>query len=132
MPTMLIDENTAGTISLEGYSVEQLGHSATLVALPTVVFDLVASQPKAAAMEELDRLAAFLEAYPSLNIDIMVYVAGGDRRATYELSIERSASLRRYLSSRCVDISRMVISGYGNSKKNKDITADVMVRFVHK
>ncbi|MBQ7279581.1 MAG: hypothetical protein IJR13_02490 [Bacteroidales bacterium] len=132
VPTMLIDENTAGTISLEGYSVEQLGHSATLVALPTVVFDLVASQPKAAAMEELDRLAAFLEAYPSLNIDIMVYVAGGDRRATYELSIERAASLRRYLSSRGVDISRMVISGYGNSKKNKDITADVMVRFVHK
>ena len=132
IPTLLVDEDTEGTLTMESYSADQLAHSATIVPLPTVVFDQLSTQPKPASMAELDRLAEFLVAHPALNIDIMVYVSGSERRATYDMSVDRAASLRRYLSSRGVDISRMVVSGYGNNPKHGGITADVMVRFVDK
>lgn len=65
---------------------------------------------------DLDRVAAFLKAFPDLTIEIGGHTDNtGDRKSNEDLSLERAESVKAYLIGNRIDGDRIEVKGYGQS-----------------
>ncbi|MBQ4377530.1 MAG: OmpA family protein [Bacteroidales bacterium] len=111
----IIDNQTPETISLRGYTMSQILALKQPLPLATVVFEKETVQPKGISMVELDNLASFLADNARLRAEIVVACQEGkSKKESFDLSLERAQTLRRYISSYGIDISRIDVSGMGN------------------
>ncbi|MBR1792961.1 MAG: PD40 domain-containing protein [Bacteroidales bacterium] len=134
VPALLINEETAGNIRLQGYPADQLTSLSKPIDLPTILFDAETAQPKTISVTEIEYLSQFLKSHPRLRLELMINVSGTNARQCFETSIERGQNLRRYISSLGIDISRIDISGNGNSlqtqhRANGTTMPEVSIRF---
>ncbi|MBR1517588.1 MAG: PD40 domain-containing protein [Bacteroidales bacterium] len=130
---IFVNDHSTDTIPLKGLSRRQLVAQRNPLPLRTVVFEFSKVQPTPISMVELDQLADFLERNDGLRISLVVAAKDPDKKKAYALSLERAQTLRRYLSSRGIDISRIEASGIGtlsNEYPLADHGQQVWVRFI--
>lgn len=130
VPSLLVGAKESGHLEMKAYSMRQLVEQELALPLPAVTFAEGSAQPSPLAMQELDRLARFVDDNPDCVVEIEVNVAGRDDAQCYNLSLERAKSMRTYLVDYGINVTRVRLSGFGNAKKrvSKNVP-DVSVRF---
>lgn len=96
---------------------ERLNEEATAFKLDKVYFNLGQAVILQESYEQLDNLAAYLNAHPDLKIQVEGHTDNqGDPAANQKLSLERAFNVRRYLVEKGVDGKRIRFKGYGSSR----------------
>ena len=101
--------------ALPGVQVERVGEGIKLVLGENAVrFDTNKSTLTAAAKANLDKLVPVLNQYPDTNIQIYGYTdSTGSAEYNLNLSNQRAASVKAYLTGKGLAISRFVTTGLG-------------------
>jgi OmpA-OmpF porin, OOP family len=85
--------------------------------LRDVIFAFDKAELMAAALPQLDSLAAFLQAHPAIQIDISGHTdSEGDAAYNWRLSLRRAESLRAYLLARGLPPAQVSAGGLGESR----------------
>ena len=132
VPPLTINASIRDTIALRGYLKSQLLLLKKPLPLSTVFFEGQTVQPKGISMVEIDNLSSYLVDNPRLRVEIIVACKGKSKKESFDLSLERAQTLRRYISSNGVEISRIDVSGIGNvatDYSERDSGTEVWVRF---
>ena len=91
------------------------------VVLHNVFFDLDKYDLKPESKTELNRLTAFLQAHPSVKIEVGGHTDNqGDDQYNLKLSQERAQAVVNYLVNKGIDKSRLTAKGYGETKPIAD------------
>lgn len=105
-----------------------------MITLGDLLFETDRSQLRAGTVDNLDKLAAFMNRYPDRNVIIEGYTDSvGTDDYNLDLSRRRAESVRGYLMSLGIDTRRMSASGKGESSpvaSNSDATGRQMNRRV--
>lgn len=130
VPTLFIDGQASGTLTLRGYSINELNSMKEPVPLRLVRFHEGTSRLLPLAEAELRHLGRFMQQRTITNIEVNVHVQGSDDQQSYQLSLERAQAIRSFLVEYGVSSSRIRLSAYGNVmfKKNPNQT-EVGIRF---
>jgi outer membrane protein OmpA-like peptidoglycan-associated protein len=118
-----------GESKLKYYSVDHVGNVEVVkeirvfaskdatVSMENIYFDLNSEKLKKESIQELDKLARLLIAYPNVHIELSAHTdARGESRYNLKLSELRAQSAVSYLISRGVKRERITSRGYGDSK----------------
>ena len=130
IPTLHIDGDTRSMVVLHGYSQSQLKEMAEPLPLHLVKFHSTTARLLPMGEKELKGVAHFLSQHQGCTVEIAVGVNGSDAKASYELSLERAASIRTYFALNGIDAERVKVSAYGNVPfKEGEMPAEVTVLF---
>ena len=112
------DTNTdTGTIPTEEVSISTTISEGTTFELPSIYYNFNDASIRPDAKVDLDALAAFLNQYPDINVELASHTdARGGNRYNRKLSQRRAENAVKYLMRRGIDRSRLIAVGYG--KKN--------------
>ena len=116
IPALRIDGSTAATLSVDGYTIDELRQLTDPIPLALVGFYNGTSRLLPLAERELDNVVLFLRQHAGCKVTVSVHVDGNDDRRCYDLSLNRAKSIRNYIASQGIDIGRVDISAYGNLK----------------
>lgn len=131
VPTLVVDGNTRELVRLQGYTPNELRQRTLPLPLPLVRFQGFTAHLLPLAQRELDGLARFLQQHASCQIKITVHADGFDDQQSYDLSLDRSVSIRNYLVSQGIDAGRILIVPHGNVLYKKDLNpVEVEVTFL--
>jgi outer membrane protein OmpA-like peptidoglycan-associated protein len=122
-----------GESRLKFYSVDNVGNVEAIkeirvfasknatVSMENIYFDLNSEKLKKESIQELDKLARLLNAYPNVQIELSAHTdARGESGYNLKLSELRAQSAVSYLVSRGVKKERITSRGYGDSKPLND------------
>jgi outer membrane protein OmpA-like peptidoglycan-associated protein/tetratricopeptide (TPR) repeat protein len=88
-----------------------------VIVLNNVFFDVNKATLRPESIQELDRLVKILETHPEIRIQISGHTdSDGDDEWNMKLSANRAKSVVKYLSSKGIDMNRLVYAGYGETK----------------
>lgn len=129
VPAVPVDATQTQGVSLQGYTLRQLVASDKSLPLVAVGFADSTADLLPVARLQLDQLAAFLRQQGDAVVELSVDVSGGDTKDCYRLSLRRGDVLRDYLAASGVELSRVIISAYGNVRVGLAGTDAVSVKF---
>jgi OOP family OmpA-OmpF porin len=100
-----------------GFKVDERGcivEKQTVILLNRVLFTLNSSDLKPEAAEQLDQIVAGLKAQPSVTVEVGGHTCNiGTEQYNLTLSHRRAEAVRKYLTDRGIDASRLTAEGYG-------------------
>lgn len=129
VPAIVVDPAIKSNQRLKGYTFPVLVAMDKSVPLLAIDFDPTSSQLTPVAELQLQQLAHFLTLNPQGIAEFSIDVAGSDETLCYNLSLERGRLVRDYLVYQGIDISRILISAYGNVNVKQMGKSSVSVRF---
>lgn len=130
IPTLFISGNMNGKLPLQGLSQSELKEMQEPLPLRLVQFHSTTARLLPMGERELKGIAHFLSQHQGCTAEITVGVNGSDTKASYELSLERAASIRTYFALNGIDAGRVKVSAYGNVHyKEGKSPAEVTVQF---
>jgi flagellar motor protein MotB len=89
----------------------------TIIALNNIFFDFNKATLRPESITELRHMVKFMQEYPKLKVEISGHTDSiGTDEANRKLSQERAESVRDYLSSHGIHVSRVTAKGYGATK----------------
>jgi len=100
----------------DSVSIEQMGRlvKGDTVSINNILFDFAKAELRQEAMNELDKIAEMMKAYPKLTIDISAFTDDiGSKEDNMKLSAARAEKAQAYLISKSIDSSRIKAKGYG-------------------
>ena len=91
--------------------------SGTVIVLENIFYDFDKSYIRAGAARELDELAAMMQRYPTMIIELIAHTdSRGEDAYNYILSQKRAESAREYLISKGINPERILGKGYGETQ----------------
>lgn len=131
VPSVVIDDASKDTVTPRGYTLDELRNMEQPIPMPLVDFYPGTPRLLPLAEHELQHLGRYLQQRTSSEIEILVHVPGSDDQQCFQLSTERALMIRAYLESYGVDISRITISPFSNTRfKLGEKPAGVEIRFL--
>lgn len=129
VPAVVIDPSSADKPKLRGYTFPVLVASEKPIPLDIVDFEQGTAQLKPLASLQLEQLATFLERTDNSVAEFSVDVAGRNDKECYDLSLQRGATLRSFMTARGISPERIIISAYGNVHAKNKKASSVSVKF---
>jgi len=130
VPTLFIDREMQGRVTLRGYTLDELKELETPIALPLVRFYEGTARMMPLGEAELRVLGHYMQQRTISKIEIAVRMNGNDDQACYDLSLKRAKAVRAFLVEYGIDPSRLRIAAYGNVDYKKGLTPnEVEVNF---
>ncbi len=120
MQPILLPELSMDEVPLKYYLLEDLKKDKYKLPMPSVRYKGDTDQLDPTSKYELDYLAEFLSENPDCNIEIVNNVNETDLTKSYNLSIARSNTIKKYLIEKGVQSNRIIASGFGNIHYAKD------------
>jgi hypothetical protein len=119
LSTCFIDELSPEQIEIECYNISDLQNNKT-----TMPLHIGYLSEKTDAMDDnanlhLDYLSAFLNSNANVKIEIISNVNLPSLEEAYQISLNRSEAIKKYLVESGIDKDRIIASGFGNINYNK-------------
>ena len=119
LSTCFIDELSPEQIEIECYNISDLQNNKT-----TMPLHIGYLSEKTDAMDDnanlhLDYLSAFLNTNANVKIEIISNVNLPSLEEAYQISLNRSEAIKKYLVESGIDKDRIIASGFGNINYNK-------------
>lgn len=94
-----------------------IGYNGQVFQIENLLFEVNSSTIKAESYTDLNKLVDFLNAHPAVKIEVQGHTdAQGDAAYNLNLSKERANSVKKYLTEKGVDASRLQSEGFGETQ----------------
>lgn len=129
IPAFRLSAASTDRAVLRGYSFADLVATDRPLPLEAVDFAAGSEMLTPVARLQMEQIALFVRNQHSAVVELTVDVAGRDDAACYDLSLRRGEALRECLAAYGVDVSRVIVSAYGNLHTKNGAAAKVAVKF---
>ena len=121
VPACLIGSRSQTPLNVQAYTLDELRSLTDPLPLPLVRFFAGTPRMKPIALAELDIVVHFMRQHAGCSVKVSVNTDGSDDQRCYDLSLSRAKAIRNYLAEQGVDINRISIAAYGNTKYKRGL-----------